>query len=96
MATTGTVVDIIHKTIDYKAIITVVETSKGQAGSELTELAGLPVPIYIRGPLTNPAILPDIKGVITSIFTDPSSESVEKLKQSVEKEMGRFLKKFSE
>jgi AsmA protein len=93
---TGTVVDIIHETIDYKAIITVVETSKGQTGSELTELAGLPVPIYIRGPLTNPAIQPDIKGVITSIFTDTSSESVEKLKQSVEKEMGRFLKKLSE
>ncbi|MDZ7666946.1 MAG: AsmA family protein [Desulfotignum sp.] len=93
---TGTVVDIIRETIDYKAVFTVVETSRGQAGKELNELAGLPIPIYIKGPLKNPAIQPDIKGVITSIFTGTSSESVEQLKQSVEKEIGRFLKKFSE
>ena len=91
----GIVVDIVRQTIDYKAIITVVETSKGQAGSDLAELAGLPVSIYIRGPLTDPAIQPDIKGVITSILTGTSPEAVEQLKQSVEKELGRFLKKLS-
>jgi uncharacterized protein involved in outer membrane biogenesis len=92
---TGTVVDIIRQTIDYKAIITVVETSKGQAGKELAELAGLPIPIHISGPLTDPAIQPDIKGVLSSILTGTSPEAVEELKQSVEKELGRFLKKFS-
>jgi AsmA protein len=89
-------VDIVKETIDYKAVITVVETSKGQAGKELTELAGLPIPIYVRGPLTDPAIQPDIKGVITSILTGTSPETVEKLRQGVEKEMGRFLKKLTE
>lgn len=93
---TGTVVDIIRETIDYKAVFTVVETSRGQAGKELNELAGLPIPIYIKGPLKNPAIQPDIKGVITSILTDTSSDAAEQVKQSVEKEMGRFLKKLTE
>jgi AsmA protein len=93
---TGTLVDIIRETIDYKAVITVVETSKGQAGKELTELAGLPIPIHVKGPLKDPAIEPDIEGVITSIFTGTSSpEAVDQLKQSVEKELGRFLKKLS-
>jgi AsmA protein len=76
-------------------MVTVVETSRGQAGSELAELAGIPVPIYIRGPLADPAIQPDIKGVITSILSGTSPEAVEQLKQSVEKELGRFLKKLS-
>jgi AsmA protein len=92
---TGMLVDIVKETIDYKAVITVVETSKGQAGKELTELAGLPIPIHVKGPLTDPAIQPDIKGVITSIFTGTSPEAVEELKKSVEKEVGRFLKKLS-
>jgi AsmA protein len=93
---TGTVVDIVKETIDYRAMVTVVETSRGQAGSELAELAGIPVPIYIRGPLADPAIQPDIKGVITSILSGTSPEAVEQLKQSVEKELGRFLKKLTD
>ncbi|MFU8769668.1 MAG: AsmA family protein, partial [Desulfotignum sp.] len=92
---TGIVADIVRETIDYKAMVTVVETSKGQAGGELAELAGVTVPIYIKGPLANPSIAPDIKEVITRIFTGTSSEPVDQLKQSVEKEVNRFLKKFS-
>ncbi len=92
---TGTIVDIVQEIIDYKAVLTVVETSTGQAGKEMTELAGLPIPVYIKGPLADPSIRPDIKGVITSILSGTSSDSVEQLKQSVEKELGRFLKKFS-
>ncbi len=92
---TGTIVDIIRETIDYKVVITVVETSKGQAGKDLAELAGIPVPIHVKGPLTDPAIQPDIKGAISSILTGTSPEAVEELKQSVEKELGRFLKKLS-
>ena len=92
---TGVVADIVRETIDYKAMITVVETSRGQAGSDLAELAGLTVPIFVKGPLAGPSITPDIKEVVLRIFTDPSSESVDQLKQSVEKEVNRFLKKFS-
>ncbi len=93
---TGILADIVKETIDYKAVITVVETSKGQTGKELTELAGIPVSIFIKGPLADPSITPDIKGVITKIFTDTDSEAVQQLKKGVEKELGRFLKKFSE
>ncbi|MFO7748726.1 MAG: AsmA-like C-terminal region-containing protein, partial [Desulfobacteraceae bacterium] len=92
----GIVADIVRETIDYKAMFTVVETSKGQAGKDLAELAGITVPISVKGPLADPAITPDITGVISKILTDPSSEPVEQLKKSVEKELGRFLKKFSE
>ncbi|MCA1785601.1 MAG: AsmA family protein, partial [Desulfobacteraceae bacterium] len=92
---TGIVADIVTQTIDYKAVITVVETSKGQAGRELTELAGVSVPIFVKGPLSDPSIQPDITGVITSILTNAPPETVDKLKKSVEKELGRFLKGLS-
>lgn len=92
---TGIVADIVRESIDYKAMVTVVETSKGQAGSELAELAGVTVPIYVKGPLADPSITPDIREVITRIFTGASPEAVDQLKQSMEKEVGRFLKKFS-
>ncbi len=93
---TGIVADIVRETIDYKAMITVVETSKGQTGSDLAELAGLTVPVSFKGPLADPVITPDITGVISKILTGTSSEPVEQLKKSVEKELGRFLKKLSE
>jgi AsmA protein len=93
---TGIVADIVRETIDYQARVTVVETSKGQAGSDLSELAGVTVPISVKGPLADPAIVPDIRGVITSILTDTSPETVDQLKKSVEKEVGRFLKKLTE
>ncbi len=93
---TGIVADIVRETIDYKAMITVVETSRGQAGKDLAELAGVTVPISVKGPLADPVITPDITGVISKILTGTSSEPVEQLKKSVEKELGRFLKKLSE
>ncbi|MCF8092858.1 MAG: AsmA family protein [Desulfotignum sp.] len=93
---TGIVADIVRETIDYKAMVTVVETSRGQTGSDLAELAGLTVPVSVKGPLADPVITPDITGVISKILTGTSSEPVEQLKKSVEKELGRFLKKFSE
>jgi AsmA protein len=92
----GIVADIVRQTIDYQAIVTVVETSRGQAGSDLAELAGVKVPISVKGPLADPVITPDIRGVITSIITDTSPETVDQLKKSVEKEVGRFLKKLTD
>ncbi len=92
---TGIVADIVTQTIDYTAVITVVETSKGQAGKELTELAGVSVPIFVKGALSDPSITPDITGVITSIITNVPPETVDQLKKSVEKELGRFLKGLS-
>jgi AsmA protein len=93
---TGIVADIIKQTIDYKAVITVVETSKGQSGGELKELAGVSIPVFVKGPLSDPSITPDITGVISSIIINAPPETVDKLKKSVEKELGRFLKGLSD
>lgn len=75
---TGILADIVQETIDYKAMVTVVETSKGQAGKELAELAGITIPIYIRGPVADPTITPDIGSVISILATREIMEKLSK------------------
>ncbi len=62
----GMVADLIKETINYNASVTVVSTSKGQAGKELAELNGITIPIKIAGSLKDPKIKPDISGIVTS------------------------------
>jgi len=77
---TGILADLVRETIDYTANATVVESSKGQAGRELNELAGITIPIYIKGSLTDPSISPDISAVISSFATN---EIMEKLSEKL-------------
>ena len=62
----GMLADLIKETINYDASVTVVETSKGQAGKELAQLEGITLPIKISGSLNSPKVKPDISGIVTS------------------------------
>ncbi len=75
---TGILADIVQETMDYKVMVTVVETSKGQAGKELAELAGITIPIYIQGPVADPTITPDIGSVISILATREIMEKLSK------------------
>ena len=52
----GVLADLHTDTIDYQALATVVNTSKGAGGRELDELEGLALPIVVGGPLDDPKI----------------------------------------
>ena len=52
----GVLADLHTDTIDYQALATVVNTSKGAGGRELAELEGLALPIVVGGPLDDPKI----------------------------------------
>ena len=65
----GLLADLVKERINYTASATVVETSKDQASKDLAQLNGITIPILINGPLQNPKIEPDIKGVVTSLAT---------------------------
>ena len=52
----GVLADLHTGTIDYQALATVVNTSKGAGGRELAELEGLALPIVVGGPLDDPKI----------------------------------------
>ncbi len=63
----GILADLNREIIDYTALATVVETSKGQAGKELETLAGITIPVKVKGPLKNPEIQPDIGAALTAL-----------------------------
>jgi len=48
--------DINHELVDYLVNAKVVGTSKGQQGGSADELAGLSIPVRIKGPFTDPKI----------------------------------------
>jgi len=57
------------RTIDYRAEAKLVATLKGQGGKDA--LAGLPIPVSIKGSWDKPSIRVDWNGVLTAVAKDP-------------------------
>lgn len=69
------------KTLDFRLEPKLVGSAKGQGGE--SGLAGLDIPVIIKGPWSKPSILPDLK----ALLKDP-----EKIKKTI-KSLGKVLKK---
>ncbi|OGA66990.1 MAG: hypothetical protein A3F77_06295 [Betaproteobacteria bacterium RIFCSPLOWO2_12_FULL_67_28] len=78
--TGGGDVDIGNSTVNYTARASVVATSKGQGGRDLSNLAGVTVPVRITGALEKPAIAVD--------FTELASKSGVDLVKALGRERG--------
>ncbi len=70
-------VDLPKRTIDYRIEPKAAPTLKGQGGKQ--EVAGILVPVIIRGPWDDPKITPDLSGVVESALKNP-----EAVKQQIE------------
>ena len=57
-------IDIGNSLLDYLAKVAFVATSKGQGGRDLTNLAGVTVPVKITGPFDHPNVAPDYTELI--------------------------------
>lgn len=78
-------VDIGNSTIDYVTKATVVATTKGQGGAELSQLAGLTVPVQLSGPLDDMKYKVDYGAVARDAV---KSRIGEKLKESLGSRLG--------
>lgn len=74
-------VDLFKETIDYRSIVGVVETAKGQAGESLEELKGLKVPLIISGTFSDPAIKVDMAGALKAAAEAKYGEKVKAEKE---------------
>ncbi len=74
-------VNLPSKTLKFKLQPKLVGSAKGQGG--VSDLGGLEIPVIIKGPWSNPSILPDLTGLLN----DP-----EKVKKTIKK-IGKILKK---
>lgn len=86
LAGSGTV-NLPAKTLNYKLMPTIAETSKGQGGKD--QVAGLTIPLLITGSWNNPSVTPDLAGMLQEGLKNPDT-----IKQLIEnpKDIGDILR----
>ncbi|MDH5592500.1 MAG: AsmA family protein, partial [Gammaproteobacteria bacterium] len=78
--------------IDYGLKVSIVGTSKGQEGKELTELKGLTIPVNITGSFDNPKPTVDLASLFKQKATDEvKSKVTDKLKDKLGGDLGGLL-----
>ncbi len=73
-------VNLASERVDYLATVALVSSCQGQGGQDFQELAGIPVPVRITGPLNNPKYEPQIgAGVMEALSRSrqPATPSVQ-------------------
>ena len=78
-------VDVGNSTIDYTTKATVVATTKGQGGEDLSQLSGLTVPVRLIGPFDALAYKVDYAAVATNLA---KSKAGEKIRGAIEERLG--------
>ncbi len=88
-------INLANETIDYTAKPTIVETSKGQGGKELSQLNGVTIPIRLTGNLYQPKYKVDIKDAIKQKATEKVREELkgreDEVKQKINDKIGDLL-----
>jgi AsmA protein len=81
-------IDIGNDSLDYLVKASIVATSKGQGGRDLTDLAGITVPVRATGPLAAPSYKLDFGSMVTDVAKQKVQDAV---KGQVEKRLGGVL-----
>lgn len=76
-------VDLKADTVDYLLTTELVASLEGQGGKGGEKLKGVPIPVRIKGKLTDPSYSPDFSGVLKSNL----GKEVEKQKQKLEEQL---------
>lgn len=61
------------RTINYRAVPSIVGTLKGQGGKDKLSSGGLDVPLIITGPWSAISVTPDLEGMLTNALKDPAA-----------------------
>jgi AsmA protein len=87
------VANLVQEQIDYQIVTTVVGTSQGQGGEDLSELQGIPIPIKVTGPLTEPRYALNLAGLLKARTETLVKEQQDKLKQEAQSLLREQLNK---
>lgn len=79
--------DLPKNSVDYTAIVTVVGTLKGQDGSSLEDLNGLPLPINVKGDLDKPDIGLDGKAMAEALLKGAFKGGTKDLENKLRKDI---------
>ena len=89
-------VDLPRERLDYRLVTTIVNTATGQAGKDLDELRGLPIPIRIKGPFADPKISLDLKSALNAKAKQKLEQKKKKLKEKADKAVIKEREKIKE
>jgi AsmA protein len=77
-------VDLPKDTIDYLVTTELVGSLAGQGGKGAGELAGVPIPVRISGPLTQPKFRPDLEKALSAKAKKQLEEKQQELQEKIE------------
>lgn len=77
-------VDIGNDTLDYLVKASIVSSTKGQGGRDLTDLSGITVPVRATGPLASPSYKLDVASMVTDV-------AKQKVEERITSEIGKRL-----
>ena len=84
-------VDLPQNQVDYVAVVALVATSKGQGGKGLTDLKKAPIPLKIKGDLTDPKIGLDFEEAMKLVGEQKKKEVKEKVEKKIQEKIGDKL-----
>lgn len=89
-------VNLPQDTIDYRVTTELVGTLEGQGGKARDELAGIPIPVRVTGPLDNPKYRPDLEAALSAKAKEQldakKAELTQKVEQKVQEKIDEKLK----
>jgi AsmA protein len=80
-------VDLPQDTVDYLVVTTLVNSLEGQGGRGRDELAGIPIPVRVTGPLTQPTYRPDLEAALTAKAKAQLEEKQQEIRQRAEEKI---------
>jgi AsmA protein len=87
--------DLPTEQIDYRAVVAVAATLKGQGGAGLEELKDMPIPIRITGTFGDPKIRPDMEalaeGLGLSKAKEAAQEAAKEAMEGAKQDLGKQL-----
>ncbi|MDJ0741433.1 MAG: AsmA family protein [Gammaproteobacteria bacterium] len=85
-------VDLPRDTIDYLVVTELVGTLEGQGGKSGSELSGVPIPVRVTGPLTDPSYRPDLEAALSAKAKAQLDAKKAEVKQKVQEKVEEKLK----
>lgn len=80
-------VDLPQDTIDYLVEVELVKSLEGQGGKSRDELAGVPIPVRVSGPLNSPKFRPDLEAALSAKAKAQLDEKKEELREKAEEKI---------
>ncbi|NKF24527.1 AsmA family protein [Solimonas marina] len=84
-------INLVTETLDYTAKPSIVETSKGQGGKDLSDLNGVTIPIHLTGSIWKPKYKIDLAAAVREKAKARVNEEIDKHKDEIQKKLGEFL-----